>query len=115
MIDAGEASSMEELADFNRQIVNLGKRLGKPVVATGDVHFINPEDEIYRRMIQSGRGFEDSDAQAPLYFRSTEEMMAEFEYLTPEERHWVVIECPKQINDSIGQLNQYLMSSARPN
>lgn len=101
MIDAGEASSMEELADFNRQIVNLGKRLGKPVVATGDVHFINPEDEIYRRIIQSGRGFEDSDAQAPLYFRTTEEMLAEFEYLTPEERHWVVIECPKQINDSI--------------
>ena len=101
MIDAGEASSMEDLAEYNKQIIKLGKRLGKPVVATGDVHFIKPEDEVYRRIIQAGRGFDDSDTQAPLYLRTTGEMLSEFEYLTDEERHWVVIECPNKIADSI--------------
>ncbi len=101
MIRAGEASSREELADFNKQIVKLGQRLGKPVVATGDVHFINPEDEVYRRIIQSGQGYEGSDAQAPLYMRTTAEMLAEFDYLTPEEQRWVVIDCPNRIVDAI--------------
>ncbi|HBG44876.1 MAG TPA: PolC-type DNA polymerase III, partial [Firmicutes bacterium] len=101
MIRAGEASSREELADFNKQIVKLGQRLGKAVVATGDVHFINPEDEVYRRIIQSGQGYEGSDAQAPLYMRTTAEMLAEFDYLTPEEQRWVVIDCPNRIVDAI--------------
>ena len=76
-----ESRTMEDLQDINRKIVALGEQFHKPVVATCDVHFLNPEDEVYRRIIMAGKGFKDADDQAPLYLRTTEEMLAEFEYL----------------------------------
>ncbi len=73
--------TVEDLKEINRKIVRLGEQCGKPVCATCDVHFLDPEDEIYRRILMAGMGFKDSDEQAPLYLRTTEEMLAEFEYL----------------------------------
>ena len=81
----------EELKQINIDIVNLGDKLNKPVVATCDVHFLNPEDEIYRRIIMAGMGFDDADEQAPLYFRTTEEMLKEFDYLPPEKAYEIVV------------------------
>ncbi len=71
----------EDLKDLNRRIIKLGETLGKPVCGTCDVHFLNPEDEVYRRILMAGQGFTDADQQAPLYLRTTEEMLKEFEYL----------------------------------
>ena len=81
----------QQLIDINKYIVELGDKLNKPVVGTCDVHFMNPEDEIYRRIIQAGQGFDDADEQAPLYFRTTEEMLKEFDYLTPEKAYEIVV------------------------
>lgn len=80
-----------ELIDINKRIIKLGEQFGKPVVATCDVHFMNPEDEVYRRIIMAGKGFKDSDEQAPLYLRTTGEMLKEFEYLGSEKAEEVVI------------------------
>jgi len=84
-------SSREALMDINRNIVELGHEFKKPVVATCDVHFLEPEDEVYRRIIMAGSGFSDADSQAPLYFRTTEEMLREFEYLGADLAHEVVV------------------------
>ena len=84
-------NSEEDIQNINRQIVELGEKFQKPVVGTCDVHFLNPEDEIYRRIIMAGQGFTDSDEQAPLYLRTTEEMLREFEYLGSEKAEEVVI------------------------
>ena len=92
-------SSMEELLDINRQIVALGEAFHKPVVATCDVHFLDPEDEIYRRIIMTGKGFKDADEQAPLYLHTTEEMLEEFAYLGSEKAEEVVITNPNRIAD----------------
>jgi len=97
MVRSGQVNSLEDLKELNRKIVNLGDRLGIPVVATGDVHFLNPEDEIYRRILMAGKGFEDADNQAPLYFKTTDEMLAEFSYLGEETAYRVVIKNPRQI------------------
>lgn len=78
--------SDEDLRDLNRKVVALGEKFSKPVVATCDVHFLNPEDEVYRRIIMSGKGFDDADNQAPLYLHTTEEMLHEFDYLGSEKR-----------------------------
>lgn len=83
--------TVEDLQNLNKRIVKLGEEWNKPVCATCDVHFMNPEDEVYRRIIMAGKGFEDADNQAPLYLRTTEEMLAEFEYLGSDKAEEVVI------------------------
>ncbi len=90
---------VEDLEDLNRQIVQLGEDFKKLVVATCDVHFLNPEDEIYRRIIMAGKGFSDADEQAPLYYRTTEEMLSEFQYLGSEKAEEVVITNTNKIAD----------------
>ena len=86
-----EINTLEELKDINRRICKLGEQYNKPVVATCDVHFMDPEDEVYRRIIMAGKGFPDADDQAPLYLRTTEEMLEEFDYLGAEKAEEVVI------------------------
>ncbi len=98
-------TSEEDLKDLNRRIVGLGERFGKPVCATCDVHFLNPEDEVYRRIIMAGKGFKDSDDQAPLYLRTTEEMLAEFEYLGPDKAEEVVITNTRRIADQCERIS----------
>ncbi len=91
LIRNGLVKDEEELKRINKQIVGLGERFRKPVVATGDVHFVEPEDEIYRRILMFGQGFSDADIQPPLYFKSTDEMLAEFDYLGEKKAKEVVI------------------------
>ena len=101
--------SMEDLREMNRKIVHLGEQFHKPVVATCDVHFLNPEDEIYRRIIMAGQGFPDADDQAPLYLRTTEEMLEEFAYLGSDKAEEIVIANTNLIADMIES-----MSPVRP-
>lgn len=96
--------SEDELKEINRRIYELGKRLGKPVVATGDVHFLEQNDEIYRRILLAGQGYEDAENQAPLYLRTTEEMLAEFSYLGEEAAYEVVVTAPHLVAEQIDNL-----------
>ena len=96
--------SEQELINHNRTIIRLGEKLNIPVCATCDVHFMNPEDEVYRRILMAGSGFDDADQQAPLYFRTTEEMLAEFAYLGEEKAREVVIENPNRIADMVERI-----------
>ena len=100
-----DINTMEDLMEINRQIVELGEKFKKPVVATCDVHFLDPEDEVYRRIIMAGKGFSDADEQPPLYLRTTEEMLAEFEYLGSAKAQEVVIENPCKIADMIEKIS----------
>ncbi|MHB8172290.1 MAG: PolC-type DNA polymerase III [Thermincolia bacterium] len=104
MLKEGIARCWEDLQKINHTIVELGEFLNIPVVATGDVHFLDPEDEVYRRILMAGKGFEDADDQAPLYFRTTEEMLGEFTYLGPAKAREVVISNPRLIADRIEEL-----------
>lgn len=97
MLRDGKVETREDLEEFNRVIIRLGAKLEKPVVATGDVHFMNPEDAIYRSILQAGSGYADSDMQPPLYYRTTDEMLAEFSYLTPAEAQEVVVGGPNRV------------------
>ena len=97
MLRDGYANSKEDLRNFNREIIVLGEKLSKPVCATCDAHFLNKNDEVFRRILQAGQGFEDSDNQPPLYFRSTDEMLAEFDYLSAEKAKEIVITNPNLI------------------
>ncbi len=95
--DRAPVETVEELQDINRKICRLGEEFNKLVVATCDVHFLDPKDEVYRRIIMAGKGFKDADDQAPLFLRTTEEMLAEFEYLGSEKAREIVITNPNKI------------------
>ena len=99
MIGKGLAKDREELRDYNRKILKLADELGKPCCATGDVHFLEPEDEAFRRILMAGQGFADADNQAPLYLRTTEEMLDEFSYLGAERAYEVVVTNTNKIAD----------------
>ncbi len=101
LLREGKVESLETLQEFNKTIIELAKKLGKPVVATGDVHFLRQRDAVFRSVLQAGQGFSDADNQAPLYFRTTGEMLAEFRYLSPEDAKAVVIDWPNKIAESI--------------
>jgi DNA polymerase-3 subunit alpha (Gram-positive type) len=104
LIDSGRVKSRQELEDYNRMICDLGAKLGKLVVATGDVHFLHPYEAIYRKILQVGQGFEDGDKDTPLYFRTTQEMLDEFTYLGPELAKEVVITNPHHILAMVGEV-----------
>ncbi|MFW6279392.1 MAG: PolC-type DNA polymerase III, partial [Bacillota bacterium] len=101
LVRKGEVESEEELKEINRKIYELGLEIGIPVIAAGDVHFLEPEDKIYRRILMEGQGFDDAAEQAPLYFRTTEEMLAEFEYFPEKTARELVIDNPHQLVEKI--------------
>ncbi len=107
MLRNGQVSSEDGLREINQTVLRLGREMQKNVVATGDVHFLDPEDEAYRRIIMAGKGFSDADNQAPLFFKTTDEMLQEFAYLGADEALEVVVHAPKRICDQIETLKPF--------
>ena len=102
------------LQEINKTIIDIGHEMNIPVCATCDVHFLNPEDEVYRRIIMAGQGYEDADEQAPLYFRTTDEMLKEFDYLDEATRREIVIESPNKIADQIELIKPVVSGTYNP-
>ncbi|MGN0560839.1 MAG: PHP domain-containing protein, partial [Candidatus Fimenecus sp.] len=105
---------VEDIENINRRVIAIADKLGKPVVATCDVHFIDPEDASYRTILMAGQGFPDADNQAPLYFRTTEEMLAEFAYLGEETAKEIVIDNPNKIADKIDVIQPFPNGTYQP-
>ena len=101
MVREGKVPNEEAIMDFNRTVIRLGEDLHRPVIATGDVHFQEPEDAVYRAVLQAGSGFKDADNQAPLFFRTTPDMLGQFYYLPKEKAYEIVVTNPNKIADSI--------------
>jgi len=110
----GTVASEKELQDINKKIIELGHDLNIPVVATGDVHFLNAQDELYRRIIMAGQGYDDADEQAPLYFRTTDEMLKEFTYLDEATAREIVIDNPNKIADMFEEIKPVVDGTYNP-
>ena len=114
LLEKDLAQSEEQLREFNRTVLKLGDALHKPVCATGDVHFLEPEDGIYREILQAGMGFKDAEDHAPLYFKTTDEMLEEFSYLGAQRAYEVVVKNPNMIADQIEFIEPVLSGSYPP-
>ena len=108
LVREGKLEDMDAVRACNKRIVDIGDRLGIPVAATGDVHFLEPTDAIYRAILMDTKGFDDADTQPPLYYKSTEEMMEEFSYLGKETAERVVIDVPNMIADMVEPTNFHI-------
>ncbi len=104
MLEKGIVKSYDEIIAINKKIITLGEKYNKTVVATGDVHFLDPNDEIMRRILMAGQGYSDADSQPPIYFKTTSEMLKDFDYLDEKTAYDVVIKNPNMIADSIENL-----------
>jgi len=107
LLRSERVKSVEELRQINRKIVSLGETLGIPVVATGDAHFANPTDAVARAILMAGKGFDEADAQPPLYLKTTDEMLSEFSYLGSEKAFEVVVDNPNRIAQKIGPVRLF--------
>lgn len=107
-------NSIEDIQNVNRKIIAIADKLGKPVVATGDVHFMDPDDAKYRAILMAGQGFDDADNQAPLYFKTTEEMLEEFSYLGEDTAREIVITNPNKIADMVDVIRPFPDGTFQP-